>query len=477
MKQTHLTVIFPASLAVIGIVLLVLWTALAPTSQFARRKPGLDGTPETAANTDNRDLVAGEPTMGPGQPAPIEGAWSGFRGPNRDAIATDKTPLARRHAPEGPPVLWQIDVEEGYAAPAIRDGRVYLLDYDAENELDVLRCLSLSDGREIWRNSYPAQIAPNHGMTRTVPAIEGDSVVTIGPRCHVACWDADTGACRWLFSMVQRYGSEERQWYTGQCPLIDQGRVILAPCGKEALMVALDLQTGDEIWRSPNPRAWRMSHCSIMPIEFTAEDEASSERMYVYCGTGGTVGVSANEGKLLWDETSWDEHFATSPSPLGLPKNKIFLCSGYDSIGAMYLHLEKSGDTMVAKPGPELDRKQFNSEQQTPMLYEGHLFGIRKHRGGQFVCMDLDGNEVWNSGQDKFGNGPYMIADELILMLSDEGRLVAAEATAEAYKPLWEMEVFDHGNEAWGPMAIASGRLIVRDLTKMACLDLRRDPP
>jgi hypothetical protein len=28
------------------------------------------------------------------------------------------------------------------------------------------------------------------------------------------------------------------------------------------------------------------------------------------------------------------------------------------------------------------------------------------------------------------------------------------------------------GIESWGPMAIASGRLIARDLTRMVCLDV-----
>lgn len=134
--------------------------------------------------------------------------------------------MARSWPPEGPPLLWQIDVEEGYAGAAIRDGRVYLLDYDDESKADTMRCLSLADGREIWRNSYPVLITPNHGITRTVPAVVGDCVLSIGPRCHVACWDAESGECRWLVDMVRDFGAEERQWYTGQCPLVDGDHLI-----------------------------------------------------------------------------------------------------------------------------------------------------------------------------------------------------------------------------------------------------------
>ena len=36
-----------------------------------------------------------------------------------------------------------------------------------------------------------------------------------------------------------------------------------------------------------------------------------------------------------------------------------------------------------------------------------------RQRDRQLVCLDLAGKELWNSGQDKFGLGPYLIADGL----------------------------------------------------------------
>ena len=287
--------------------------------------------------------AAGQPIRGPGQPADVSGVWPAFRGPNRDAICDDGTRLARSWPPQGPPVLWRIELGQGYAGAVIRDGRVYVLDYDEKAKADTMRCLSLADGREIWRNSYPVEVTPNHGCSRTVPALVNECVVSIGPRCHVACWDAETGQCRWLIDMVQRFGAEERQWYTGQCPLVDGDRVILAPCGADALLVAVEYRTGQILWKTPNPRGWKMTHSSVMPTEF------AGRKMYVYCGTGGTAGIAADDGRLLWDETSWVENFATSPSPLPLPDGRIFLCSGYDITGAMMLQMKQAGDVFKAE--------------------------------------------------------------------------------------------------------------------------------
>ena len=37
-----------------------------------------------------------------------------------------------------------------------------------------------------------------------------------------------------------------------------------------------------------------------------------------------------------------------------------------------------------------------------------------------------------------------------------------------------QFQVFEKGKEAWGPMALVAGRLIVRDMTRMTCLDVAK---
>jgi outer membrane protein assembly factor BamB len=360
-------------------------------------------------------------------------------------------------------MLWSIELGEGHAGAAVRDGRVYVLDYDRQAEADVLRCLSLADAAEIWRFSYPSKVKRNHGMSRTVPAVTEKYVVALGPKCQVMCLDAKTGQCHWLKDVVAEFGATVPPWYAGQCPLIDGDRAILAP-GGDALLVALDCASGNVIWKSPNPRAWTMTHSSIMPMEF------AGRKMYVYCGKGGVVGVSANDGSLLWETTAWKISIATVPSPVILPEGRIFLSGGYNS-GAVMLQLHEQGGKLTAETLCRLEPKQFGSTQQTPVFFDGHLFGVRE-RDKQLVCLDLAGNEVWKSGsRNKFGLGPYMIADGLIFVLDDSGALTLAEASPAGYKPLARAQVLD-GNDAWGPMALVGGRLIVRDLTRMACLDV-----
>ena len=58
--------------------------------------------------------------------------------------------------------------------------------------------------------------------------------------------------------------------------------------------------------------------------------------------------------------------------------------------------------------------------------------------------------------------------------MDDHGTLTMAEADTQGYKRRAQHEVFLDGHDAWGPMAIVGGRLILRDMTRMVCLDLAK---
>jgi len=149
--------------------------------------------------------------------------------------------LATQWPKEGVKHLWSIEVGEGYAGAAILNGRVYVLDYDAVGKADVVRCLSLADGKDIWKYSYPVFVKRNHGMSRTIPAVTDNYVVTLGPKCYVTCLDAVSGEFKWMIDLVKDFKTTIPQWYAGQCPLIDGQKAIIAP-GGESLMIAVDCQ-------------------------------------------------------------------------------------------------------------------------------------------------------------------------------------------------------------------------------------------
>ncbi len=453
----------PAALGLAALVALALWLGRGPDRTLVLRVPGTDTPPGVDTSARTNAVLVGKLIPGNGQPATnLPGAWPGFRGPKGDGLLADPKPLARAWDAAGPRELWSVDLGEGYAGPAVMNGRVYLMDYDREKKQDALRCLSLADGKEIWRFAYPVSVKRNHGMSRTVPAVTDKFVVAMGPKCNVACLDAVTGQLKWGMDLVRQFGTTVPPWYAGQCPLIDGDRVILAPGGTDVLMMAVELATGKILWQTPNTNAWKMTHSSIAAMDF------GGQREFVYCANHGVVGVSAADGALLWQTTDWKISIATVPSPVILDGGRIFLSGGYDA-GALMLQL-KEGGKIVPQTLYRLNADTFGATQQTPVLVGGYLYGVRPD--GRFVCLDPAGKIVWVSDPGtNFGLGPFLVAGDLIYAMNDSGKLTLLEASPTKYTPLASAQVLK-GRESWAPMALVGGRLLARDITRMVCLDV-----
>jgi outer membrane protein assembly factor BamB len=457
--------VIPAAFGLLAAVVFVLWLGRGSDKPLALRVPGTDQAPGSESGAKGNPVLAGKLVRGDGQAANLPGAWPQFRGPNRDGISPETIGLARAWPLGEPRELWAVDVGEGYAGAAVRNGCVYLMDYDRDKKQDALRCLSLADGREIWRFAYPVPVKRNHGMSRTVPALSDKLLVAMGPKCHVVALDPATGELRWGLDLVRQYGATVPPWYAGQCPLIDNGAVILAPGGKTALLLACDPQTGAALWQTPNPHGWKMTHSSVMPMEW------EGERMYVYCANNGVVGVSAKDGSLLWETTAWKISIATVPSPLVLSGGRVFLSGGYNA-GSLMLQLRKEGDRFTPQTLFKLEPEVFGATQHTPILWDNHLYGVRAD--GKFVCLTPEGKVVWTSAPgQQFGLGSFIEADGLFLAMNDSGLLRLIEATPEKHVLLAQAQVLK-GRESWAPLALAGGRLIARDLTRMVCLDVAR---
>ena len=454
----------PLLAAVLAVAALVFWWARRGRGRHLRAPARSRSTARRGRRGGGQSHPGRQTHPGHAQPANLPGLWPQFRGPNRDGISPETTPLARSWDAAGPRQLWAVDCGEGYAGVAVREGRVYLMDYDYDKKQNALRCLSLADGGEIWRFAYTLPVKRNHGMTRTVPALSGQFVVAMDPKCHVLCLDAATGELRWGMNLVSEFGATVPPWYAGQCPLIDGGAVILAPGGHDALLAAVDLETGKTLWRAPNPHGWKMTHSSVMPMEF------GGRRFYVYCGSGGVAGVSAKDGALLWETDAWKISIATVPSPLVLEGGKIFLCR----------RLQRR------QPAPPTSRSRAASSCRKRSGSSPPKFSARPStRPFSTTAISLargpTGNSsawVWtakSSGParlgDSFGLGPFLLADGLFFVMNDSGKLSLVEDSSTRFNLLAQAQVLK-GRESWAPMALAGGRLLARDFTRLVCLDV-----
>ncbi len=224
-EKRHIIIIGFTVAGFLGI--LFWWMFNTQPLSVAERIPGMDNRPKQVPRSDS--VVIGEilrhawfmDELTPGD-------WPRFRGADFDNISKDPTPLRDKWDTAGPGIVWRTTLGEGYAGPAVHNGRVYLLDYNERKKADMLRCFSLASGHELWRRWYYVDLKRNHGYSRTIPAVTDKYLVTIGPRSHVMCLDPFTGKLLWKIDLEKEYGIPGTEkgritpdFYSGQCPLID----------------------------------------------------------------------------------------------------------------------------------------------------------------------------------------------------------------------------------------------------------------
>ena len=474
--------IITIGLVVTAFAILLLWWLLKNQSfDVSERVPGMDNRPKMEPRSDS--VIIGEyfDTLAVLDEL-VAGDWPRFRGADFDNISKDPALLTETWDTSGPAIIWRTSLGEGYAGPAVHNGRVYLLDYNERKKADMLRCFSLSSGKELWRRWYYVELKRNHGYSRTIPSVTDKYLVTIGPRSHVMCLNPLNGNLLWTIDLEREYeipGKEKGRitpdFYTGQCPLIDKNVAVFAPGGK-ALMIGVDCATGKVIWKTPNPDSLRMSHGSIMPMVL------HGKRMYVYNAVGGVCGVSAEGedlGKLMWTTTDWSPA-TTAASPVFLGNNEIAVFGSYGAGGArIRINTEGSGYSVVVLEQHKATNG-ISSDQQTPIINGDYIWCLMPENAGplkkQLVCYhksDLQ-TPVWSSGKEnRFGRGlgPYIVSGDKMYLLDDDGKLYLYRMQNNSITLLASHKIIN-GIEAWGPMAIAGHYLIMRDARNLLCLNI-----
>lgn len=465
-------------------VIFLVWIIKPQPLVISERVPGMDNRPKIIPRSDTVKIGEFLDTLGSIDEV-IPGNWPRFRGADFDNISKDTTPLAETWDTSGPAIIWRTTLGEGYAGPAIHNGRVYLLDYNEKKKADMLRCFSLKTGTELWRRWYYVEMKRNHGYSRTIPAVTDKYVVTIGPRSHVMCLNPLNGSLLWTLDLEKVYGipgSDKGRitpdFYSGQCPLIDNDVAVLAPGGK-ALMTGIDCATGRIIWQTPNTDTLRMSHGSIIPMKILGK------RMYVYNAVGGVCGISAegnDTGKLLWKTLDWNPA-TTAASPVQLGNNEIAVFGSYGAGGARIIIKEEGSDYSASVSEQHKATNGLSSDQQTPIVIGDFIWSVMPENAGplkkQLVCYHKSDllKPVWSSGKEnRFGRGlgPYIVSGNKMYLLDDDGKLYFFRIQSSSVSLIVSHAILN-GIEAWGPMAIAGNYLILRDARNLLCLNIGKN--
>src|SRR5207245_1192283 len=166
--------------------------------------------------------------------------------------------------------LWRAAIGGGYAGPAVANGRVYITDRQlaqgASNPADpfargVIRgteralCLNETDGKLIWKYEYDCPYTVSYPAgPRATPLVSGGKVYTLGAEGNLCCLEASSGKLIWSKDFKKDYNAKTPLWGFAGNPLLDGPRLICLAAGEGSTVVALDKDTGSEIWHALNAK-------------------------------------------------------------------------------------------------------------------------------------------------------------------------------------------------------------------------------
>jgi outer membrane protein assembly factor BamB len=404
-------------------------------------------------------------------PGAFAADWPSVYGPRRDNTSEQKG-LLRTWPPEGPKSLWTVPVEAGFGGPAVRDGKVYVLDRD-EKVGDSLRVFDLSSGKELWHFAYDAPGTFMYPGSRTTPTLDGDHVYTCGPLGDLYCIDTKTQKPAWHKNIWKDFGGGELpRWAITQNPLIYGDLVIVAPQTTQAGVVAYDKLTGELKWKSA-PLSGTAGYVSPSIAKIGGEDHLVMVMASIGRGRtardGSVNGIDPRSGRVLWTYTNWQCPIPV-PTPVDAGEGRLLVTGAYGA-GTAMIKVQKKEDGSFGVT--ELYKNpDFGSHTQPPILYKDHFYSqyTINERSDGLVSMSMDGTVKWKTEQQPpFVRGGSILAEGLLLTTDGNTKLYLVEPDPSGFKPLASAALLEPGDN-WAPLALVDGKLLVRGQKQLRCL-------
>ena len=251
--------------------------------------------------------------------------------------------------------------------------------------------------------------------------------------------------------------NDERKWGVCDSPLIADGKLIVAPGGKDASLVALDPKTGKPVWKAPGKPAGYGS--------------------FIVANLGGKLqlvghdaetlgGWDAKTGKLLWTVKPDRAGDFNVPTPI-VVGDKLLVTT--ENNGTRLIAFKAGG---VIDPKPVALNKRLGPDTHTPVVVGDRVFGV----WNRLFCLNLkDGLKVvYDEAQQPFLAYCAAVATEKrVLIVARSGELILLDATADEYTELGRLAVFGRDEKGlYAHPAFVGSRVYLRGSSALVCIDL-----
>ena len=387
--------------------------------------------------------------------------WTRFRGPNGTGISHAKTIPTQLTAAD---INWKVELTGvGHSSPVLWGDRIFLTSTgDGAGGLHVL-CLSVADGKVLWRRDFPLAPFTRHkfnSFASATPAVDASAVYVVWnePEHYFLAALDHNGRTLWQ----RDFGPFVSQHACGTSPIVVGDKVILggeqdgqesvpgSTRSGESFIAAVDAKTGATLWQTP-----RRSVVVAYSTPCVREAKDGRRSLIFNSQAHGIYAVDPDNGKVLWEyEKAFDKRSVSSPFIAG---DIVFGSCGSGGGGNMTTAIKAGDATSSGKP--EL---AYQMKKSAPYVCTGVALGDLTwlwSDGGIVTCLHAPTGEI--RFQERVGGnffGSPVWVDGRLFCVSTSGELDVVEASDKFnLMHRFSLEELCHSTPA-----VAGGRMYVR---------------
>lgn len=389
--------------------------------------------------------VAAEPSIS-SSPA---SNWSQFRGPTGLGISEAKDlPVSF----DSKNVAWKTDLPvEGHSSPVVWEDRIFLTGAKksgGQAERHVL-CLDRNNGRLLWDVIAESNKAESlHKMNSWATpscATDGQRVIAFFGSGGLHCFDNE-GSKLWSKDL----GSFPGGWGVGASPILFES-IVIQNCDAEgeSFLIALNKETGEEVWRTPRAAKPRGGWSTPIVIEVDGHQEL------VVNGEFGVNAYDPKTGEPLWNCKGFNGRGTPVPA---WGQGRLYVLNG------------KTGDIYSVKPGGKGDVTETHRVWHTdrrggrdipsPVLAGNCVVAI--NMGGIATGYDSKtGKELWKERLGGNYSGSPIAIGRLVYALAEDGEVVVIEVGDQS-KIVARNQFATEEETFRSSIAVSKGHLLIR---------------
>ncbi len=427
--------------------------------------------------------------------APTRGAdWPQWLGPARDGVWRE-TGILDKFPQGGPKVLWRQQIGGGFCGPAVAGGRVFVMDRQGEQlpkgkeappkgaglaGKERILCLSAADGKEIWKHEYDCAykvLLPNG--PRATPTVHDGKVYTLGAMGHMHCLDAATGKVHWTKNLLDDYQIKPPLWgYAGHL-LVDGDKVFSLVGGEGSAVVALDRNSGKEIWKALTVKEVGYAP----PMIF----DAGGARQLIVWHTEALNALDPATGSVHWS-IKFPEGEPERPGIAAATPRKVgdYLFVSCPHHGSLMIRLDKNKpaakELWRGKSENLVQTEGLHALMNSPIVQDGHVYGVCNF--GELRCLKADtGERVWEhltTAKKRLSANTFLVPHgDRVFLFSDQGELIIARLSAKGYQEIDRAKVLEpnlssRGTDVvWSHPAFANQCMFARNESQIVCIALK----